>query len=573
VQTWHDGGTYMSGPAINTRIGNIDADPELEILVSGLARGPLYSFNHNGSLVPGWPASYYDRAYYPSLGNLSLGVPGLQVFTPQYMYRTPEIPPAPLLAYSGNGVMLPGWPKISANDVYEAPSLVDVDGDYIDEIFIYEMDFNLHAYRADGTPLVGWPVAATEATVAIADLDGDGDFEIVTSINSTSQGADLVVYHHDGTRMDDFMLHYYPYRHPFPVIGDVDGDGSNEIVVFSHIEEDPYFGLYVIGNSGAIENFIPLGSLNSIHGEPSAAPALADMDEDGIPEIIIGCATGILVLNADGTSIQGFPVNWDSPSMYQIGNNAPAVGDVDGDHHPDIVVANQRSGMTDGSVRVYNWHGELNPHFPKILEIDGGGGSAVADLDLDGRNEIIILGNFWNGYPGYYDKIWVYDLGGPQHGKVEWGQLGGGPQNWGSYPLPPTEPGIDLFVVPSRMVGADPGQQVDFNIQYGNSGVLQATAVEITATFSTGLSYISNSLGITPTIISQTVNWLLPDMNYLYDHDFNVTTQLPLDANYGDRYEVLIEITGEPMEANPVNNLGKVTISVSKMSFLSIIKR
>ncbi|MCK4872127.1 MAG: hypothetical protein KAS72_05340, partial [Phycisphaerales bacterium] len=78
--------------------------------------------------------------------------------------------------------------------------------------------------------------------------------------------------------------------------------------------------------------------------------------------------------------------------------------------------------------------------FPKSLPIGSGAVPAIADIDLDGRNEIIIGGSYWNGVLGNYDKVWAYDLGGGPHGRVEWSQFGGNARHTGVY-VPATIPG------------------------------------------------------------------------------------------------------------------------------------
>jgi hypothetical protein len=55
VRAFHCGGTYYGGPSIHTLVGNIDDDRELEIVATGLAKGPLYAWNHDGAKVTGWP--------------------------------------------------------------------------------------------------------------------------------------------------------------------------------------------------------------------------------------------------------------------------------------------------------------------------------------------------------------------------------------------------------------------------------------------------------------------------------------------------------------------------------------
>ncbi|MGE5306679.1 MAG: InlB B-repeat-containing protein [Alphaproteobacteria bacterium] len=94
---------------------------------------------------------------------------------------------------------------------------------------------------------------------------------------------------------------------------------------------------------------------------------------------------------------------------------------------PDILVTTYKK------VWLFNRNGVLHAKFPKDVAIDDGAVPAIADLDGDGRNEIIINGNFWGGVEGDYNKVWVYDLGGPPHGPVMWGQLMGGEKHQGVF--------------------------------------------------------------------------------------------------------------------------------------------
>jgi hypothetical protein len=348
-----------------------------------------------------------------------------------------------LVAYSGSGDVLAGWPRRATNYISTPPALADVDGDGLDEIFIDEEDFRLHAYRADGSLLPGWPIHEWDGlqervTPAIADLDSDGDLEIVTA-----SGFHLFAYHHDGTRVNGFPVFvslggYVDKRSP--VIGDVDGDGAPEIIVGLRMVGYPYeCALFILSGTGEIKRSIKFPA------DFISTPVLADLDGDSIPEIIVQEESKLNVWRGDGSVFPGWPVVFQGNS-YWLGWSSPVVGDVDGDGLPDIVVTNQIAGSSEwGDVRVYNRNGALHPHFPKTLPIGSGGVPAIADIDLDGRNEIIITGAFWNGYPGYYDKVWVFDLGDPPHGAIHWGQFMGGPKHQGYYVPPQSTSGI--FIV------------------------------------------------------------------------------------------------------------------------------
>ena len=136
VQAYHGAGSYHSGPAIHTLVADIDDDPELEIIVTGLATGPLYAWNHDGTPVSGWPVSGYSGAGYVAAGALATAPAGLQVFS-GYWSGT-------LAALAGDGTTLPGWPRSAANYISTPPALADVDGNGLDEIFIGEEDWDLY---------------------------------------------------------------------------------------------------------------------------------------------------------------------------------------------------------------------------------------------------------------------------------------------------------------------------------------------------------------------------------------------------------------------------------------------
>lgn len=434
VKAFHDAGTYQGGQAIHTLVGNIDDDPSLEIVVTGLAAGPLYAWRSDGSLVAGWPLDETLGAGYPALGELSTQSSGFEVISGYY---PPILPPTRgvIAAYSGSGAELPGWPRDSANFITSPPALADVDGDGLDEVFIGEEDWRLHAYKSDGTPLPGWPVyvplgGQERHTPAIADLDGDADLEIVTTSEVVDPGGVyLFAHHHDGTPVNGFPIAFDGFGTTFPVIGDVDGDGTPEIAVVAWL---PFIGpgVHIISSNGTIKRSIATAGTLTY----STTPALADLDYDGVPEIIVQTDTALNVWRGDGSVFPGWPVVW-GDDHYEVGNSSPVVGDVDGDGLPDIVVTRSSFyfGLGEGEVRVYNRNGVLHPRFPKVINIGSGAVPAIADIDVDGRNEIIVTGNFWNGISGDYDKVWVYDLGGPSHGPVLWGQFMGGPKHQGYY--------------------------------------------------------------------------------------------------------------------------------------------
>ena len=558
VTVTHSSGTFMSGPVICVRAGNIDADLQLEILFTGTAQGPLHAWNSDGSHVPGWPVYLHNRAFYPSLGSLSNDFPGLEVFAGQYEHRVPTSPPGPIVAYNGAGATLPGWPRDSGYEITAPAALADVDGDGLDEIFIYENDFLLHAYHADGSTLAGWPVDSDSPQPTIADLDGDGDLEIITLNDWSSDGAYLIAYHHDGTRVAGLSFYFLPGGKSYPIVGDVDGDYSPEIIVIRSVLSIPE--TLIVSVHGTVEHVMHDHVYGGFCYCPcSHAQALADLDADGNPEIVQGCTEGMIAWRGDGTLFPGSPAVWGNCCEPLTGNNSPVVGDLDGDQWPDIVMANSLYGA-DGDIYVADRYGNVLPGFPITLGMSDGATPAIADIDLDGRNELVIGGGY----------VWAYDLGGEQHGAIEWGQFGGGPRNQRYYPpRPSSTPGVDL----SWQVPASEGAPLDgvaaIPIRYVNHGGTLATSVTLTAMLDSHLAYIGDTSGITPTVAGDTVTWHLPPLAYHYRKDFRVLAQLA-GAAYGDRFPVLLELSSSQPDANPGDNTATIEVVVVRQSFLPL---
>jgi hypothetical protein len=145
----------------------------------------------------------------------------------------------------------------------------------------------------------------------------------------------------------------------------------------------------------------------------STTPALADLDHDGLAEIVIGAKdSSLIVYHGDGTGFPGWPVKLGGAPTSQ-----PAIGDVDGDGLPDIVV-----GATDGFVYAFTLGGTAIPGFPVAT---GGAihcAPALADFDGDGKYEIVIGSDSgklfaWHGN-GAALAGWPVTIGSPFQGSV-----------------------------------------------------------------------------------------------------------------------------------------------------------
>jgi len=241
---------------------------------------------------------------------------------------------------------------------------------------------------------------------SIADLDG-GDPEIIglswgTEPNPGLPGDSMMV-----VVLDKFGQMKPGWPQPTlssvwssAACGDVDDDGSKELVFGSN--GDKIYAFHADGTEliDGDADSSTVGVFRTVQaGYNFATPAIADLDRDGVNDIIYGSADGYLYAwHADTTNVPGFPVYTGGPITA-----SPAVGYLDGpgDTQLDIVV-----GSTSESLFVFRADGSRRPGFPKWIKLSGTSKSpspALADMNGDGYLDIVVAST--GGGINVYDRL------------------------------------------------------------------------------------------------------------------------------------------------------------------------
>ncbi|MBK8848503.1 MAG: PQQ-binding-like beta-propeller repeat protein [Bacteroidetes bacterium] len=235
---------------------------------------------------------------------------------------------------------------------------------------------------AQNFPTLQWSYdigAPAFGSAAAADLDGDGKLEIVFT-TYTNDGRAHCLNAEDGSV--NWIYDINGCGDVAPVIYDMDGDSVLDVFINGSCNPTAFC---IDGKTGTLKWSKPSGGGDS-------PPTVADIDNDNKPEILFGNFSGqIRILNGEDGSLAKQIQVTTGPVQTE-----PTLCDVNGDSMLDIIVANHfnNSGYYtycyDYATADTLW---VNYHFDTSSTYYSYHGGAIADIDLDGKNEYVIGDN------------------------------------------------------------------------------------------------------------------------------------------------------------------------------------
>jgi Bacterial Ig-like domain (group 3)/FG-GAP-like repeat/FG-GAP repeat len=246
-------------------------------------------------------------------------------------------------------------------------------------------------------------------SVALGDVNGDGKADTVVANNCASNSncsngsVSVLLGNGDGTFQTAVSYSSGGQAAISVVLGDVNGDGKSDVVVANNCVSNSnctngWVGVLLGNGDGTFQQALGYNS----GGNYAASVAVADINGDGKADLLVanqsdsdgdwmdGSVASVLLGNGDGT--------FQSAVSYASGDfdgSSLAVVDVDGDHKPDVVIANQcidNYNCVNGSVSVLlgNGDGTLRGGVNYSPGAWDAYGVAIADVNADGKLDLLV---------------------------------------------------------------------------------------------------------------------------------------------------------------------------------------
>ncbi|MFZ5572132.1 MAG: FG-GAP repeat domain-containing protein [Thermodesulfobacteriota bacterium] len=381
-------------------VGDLDGDGMGEIAIAYGNRVAVY--DHTGMLAPGWPRTFPGSSgEIRSIAASDLDLDGLVEILAVKTSNGPVT-----VVFRIDGTVAPGWPQVqncsTCNDyggynqnigaadftgdgLPEVVSTYDIchigimnaggsplpahpmfSGDYVSSVpMFHDIDLAIQGWGADGNDRDEF----TDSPPVFADMDADGSPEIILYSDHElageyiNRGNCLWVLKADMTRAEGFetpvcsgMPLYTGYQDnivqvaPAPAIARLAGDSRPAIVAPSYDGN-----LYCYSGGGDILWQYPFDSDSAEPFIGASGPAIGDLNDDGIPEIVFTTysitqnVSHLIILDAAGTQL------FKTAIAKRGSMSPPTIADVDGDHRWEIIVSLKDTiGSGLGGVQIWD---------------------------------------------------------------------------------------------------------------------------------------------------------------------------------------------------------------------------
>ena len=329
--------SFLTGTPV---IGNIDDDPEMEVLIGGYSSGDgrmIFALNHDRTDVDGFPI-YIGEKIKMGLSLADFNNNGKD----DIVFGTDS---DNIYLIYDDGSVADGFPFEADGKFRSSPSILDVDGELIilagnnDNhlyginsdgslrfsfstehdvetspsflnhmnncyIFFGDKDGYLYAVDYNGNLYPNYPIdigSQISKSIIFSDLDSDLNPEIIFG----TEDGNLHIMHLNGFTYDSTPISYPFSYHSAPIIYDIDNDNDYEIIAGTSLS----INVLDIKEEGGMNNYWPMYKGNyKRNGFNQFTPLCqtGDLNEDGVVDILDILQTINIILNLN------------EPSMIQV---------------------------------------------------------------------------------------------------------------------------------------------------------------------------------------------------------------------------------------------------------------
>lgn len=268
---------------------------------------------------------------------------------------------------------------------------------------IFGQDIRVYQQNAvDFTP-VAFSGGDAPSALGLGDLNQDGQADLATGVGN---GVGAIFFGENNATMFQWDADYnvVPFARNVK-IGDVTGDGINDLVVAGNI--NPNQGLIEIYEQDPLNPGTMQFSNSFVVDARETPMVLADMDKDGTREIVFGSLTGVGVLFVSGSHKSGVPVY----SNFGVPTNFPGVKELvvdflDNGMVRDVIVMfsdylARAIGHTNGTFNGSAFH-KTTSNNNSAMTLSDTNNDGAPDLIVGDEDSINIYINQDNGFADYY---------------------------------------------------------------------------------------------------------------------------------------------------------------------------